>query len=468
MIAKDLLSKRFLLSNMKSVPRLDDVLAHIDSNQDRYLGYVADLVRRPSISAENTGIAECAEYVRQMMQRLGLETKILPTGGNPVVYGECGSPNANRTILFYNHYDVQPTDPADQWLSKPFEPVVRDGKLYGRGTADNKGTFASRIAALESVLAVLGDCPVNVKFLVEGEEEIGSPNLALFAEKNREQLKADAIVWEGSSRDPSERPAITLGFKGMLSVELRDTGPKADQHSSKAPIIPNPAWRLVWALASMKSADERIQVEGFSDKIRPPSKEMQDLLHRVPFDLQKELDLVGLERLAGSEDPVEIKKRLFFEPTMTINGVNAGYLGRGVKTIVPGAASAKIDIRLVPDQDPDDILRKIQNHLKRHGFGDIEVKALARMCPCRTDPETPIARTAVKTAREVYGLEPIVYPNHIASGAMYVATEILRKPAISIGAAYYGSAMHSPNEHIRVGDFILAIKHIAAILLSRF
>jgi acetylornithine deacetylase/succinyl-diaminopimelate desuccinylase-like protein len=445
---------------------INDVLQYIDLNSDRYLEYVKNLVRRPSVSAQNVGISDCAEYVLQLMEQVGLKARIFATKGNPIVYGESLLSKGKRTILFYNHYDVQPPEPLDQWISKPFEPEVREGKLFGRGAADNKGTFASRISAFESILKRNTECPLNVKFLVEGEEEIGSPNLASFAQTHRDLLEADAVVWEGSDRDISERPTVTLGYKGMLCAELSVMGPTTDQHSSKAPILRNPAWRLVWALNSLKSSDEKVLIDEFYDEIRPPTDDMQALLETIPFDSRKEKELAGVKRLAGSEEPKDALTALYFEPTLNINGLQSGYMGKGVKTILPFAASAKIDIRLVPDQDPDIILGKLEAHLRQHGFDDVTVETSGKTYPCRARADTQIAKVAAQTARQVYGLDPIVYPNDVGSAAMYVAVNILRKPAISIGSAYYGSGMHSPNEHIRIKDFLLAIKHVASILLT--
>jgi acetylornithine deacetylase/succinyl-diaminopimelate desuccinylase-like protein len=444
----------------------EEVFGYIEKNRDAHLGYVKELVNQPSISTQNIGITECAEKVRQMMDRVGLKAKLLPTRGNPVVFGEYRSPRAKQTILFYNHYDVQPPEPLEQWVSEPFKPEIREGKLFGRGTSDNKGTLASRIAAFESILKVTGECPVNVKFIVEGEEEIGSPNLESFAASHKEKLSADAIIWEGSDRHPSERPTITLGNKGMLYLELRTKGPKTDQHSSRASMLPNPAWTMVWALSTMKSPDGKATIDGYYDNIRKQSKISESLLDMIPLELEKEKALAGISHLIGEEDPSKMKRALFLEPTITINGLSSGYSSKGMKTIVPAQALAKIDIRLVPDQDPDEIFGKVKDHLKKLGFDEVEVKQVAKMRPSRTDPETLIVKVTIEQAKRIYGIDPIVYTNSMGSGAMYVAVNTLKTPVVAVGAAYYGSGMHSPNEHIRVDDYLLATKLIVAILIN--
>ena len=225
--------------------QIQDIAARIDKNQAKYIEYVKELVSQPSISTQNIGIVECAEKVRETMERVGLKAKLLKTRGNPVVFGEYRNPKAKNTILFYNHYDVQPPEPLDQWKSPPFKPEVREDKLFGRGSSDNKGTFASRIAAVNAIFETLNECPVNLKFMVEGEEEIGSPNLASFAEENKQLLKSDAIIWEGSDRHPSGRPTITLGNKGIVYLDFHAKGPKVDQHSSRAPLLPNPSGGMI-------------------------------------------------------------------------------------------------------------------------------------------------------------------------------------------------------------------------------
>ncbi len=444
---------------------LHDVLPHIDTNGSRYLGYLKELVHQPSISTENTGVKRCADLVREMMDQIGLTTRIFQTKGNPIVYGAYRSPTPCGTILFYNHYDVQHPGPLNEWASGPFEPEIRDGKIYGRGTADNKGTFASRIAALHSILTVIGECPVNIKFIVEGEEEIGSPNLAPFVTEQRQLLEADSVIWEGSERDTSERPTIELGNKGMLCVDLHATGARSDAHSGKAPLLCNPAWRIVWALASIKLSDGKIRIDGFYDDIRRPTQLMERLLEILPFDVQREKLLAGIEQIPLDENPENIKKRLFFDPTCNIDSIRSGYEGEGPKTIVPSKAFSKIDMRLVPDQDPEDILHKLQVHLTKFGFDDIEIRPLMKFYPARTDPESGIVRLTIETAKSVYGIDPVVYPNSIASGAMYVPVKIMKKPTVQIGAGYYGSNIHAPNENIRVQDFLLAIKHVVSILL---
>ncbi|HDI73610.1 MAG TPA: M20/M25/M40 family metallo-hydrolase, partial [Candidatus Korarchaeota archaeon] len=257
----------------------------IEGELDRFIRQLMTLVRQPSVAATGEGLEECAELLVDIMKKNGIQARVLPVkGGPPAVYGEIRAKSSGApTILFYNHYDVQPPDPLDEWKYPPFDPHIVDGKIYGRGTSDNKGNIISRIHAVWAFLSAIGEVPVNVKFFVEGEEEIGSPHLAPFVEEHKELLKADCGIWEFGGVDHEGRPNIWLGLKGILYVELRVRGTAADTHSSRAPIIPNAAWRLVWALNTLKSEDERVLVEGFYDDVIKPTQRELELIERIPY-----------------------------------------------------------------------------------------------------------------------------------------------------------------------------------------
>ncbi len=265
--------------------------------------------------------------------------------------------------MFYNHYDVQPPEPLELWDSPPFAAEIRDGHLYARGVADNKGNLVARLAAVEAWLAVRGELPLNVVFVAEGEEEIGSPNLGPFAEENIPKLRPDGCIWEAGYKDTKDRLEITLGAKGILAVDLRVRTLGRDLHSANAAVFRSPAWRLIWALDSLKGPDERILIPGFYDDVRPPDDRDRALLAAWDFDEAGQLAEFGADQYVLGLSGEALKEKYLFQPTCNVCGFHTGYGGPGVKTVLPAEALAKLDFRLVPDQDPWDILEKLRAHL---------------------------------------------------------------------------------------------------------
>ncbi len=444
-------------------PKIAD---YIEVNVERAIGELTELCRQPSVAAQGLGMAECAELVRNLLERRGIRATLMPTGGYPVVYG-FGQGRTQKTLIFYNHYDVQPPEPLELWESPPFEPQVRDGKFYARGAADDKGHIISRLFALDAVLAACGELPCNIKFVIEGEEEIGSPNLEEFIKANAETLAGDACIWEFGGVNFEGRPEIYLGMRGICYVELRVRTARVDAHSGLGgSIFPNAAWRLVWALSTLKDPDEQIKIPGFYDAVKPPTERDLELLAGLPDESEQIKATYGLKGFLRGLSGVELRRAAVFEPTCTICGLSSGYQGPGTKTVLPAEAMAKVDFRLVPEQDPFDIFEKLKAHLKAQGFDDIEVELLSAEHPARVDPDDPFVRLTVEAAREVYGKEPAVHPLIGGSGPMYPFVAYLKVPVGVAGVSYPGDRVHAPNEHIRLEDFILGTKHTARILLG--
>ncbi len=441
------------------------VFDYIDAHMDEFAGDLARLCRQPSISAQQVGIQEMAALCAQMMGECGLNARLVPVaGGAPIVFGECRG-RSPTTLLCYNHYDVQPPEPLEEWETPPFEPVVRDGKLYGRGTVDNKGAMYSRLAAIKAYRAVYGELPISVKLLLEGEEEIGSPHLPEVVADHCDLLKADACIWPGQvGRDHT--PQITLGLKGMLYVELEVRGANADVHSANGTSIVNPAWRLVWALSTIKDIDERVLIDGFYEHMRPPTQAEIEAVRRIPDDDDKTRQELGIPGFLLGVSGFERRMRDLLSPSCTICGMWGGYTGMGSKTVLPCVARAKVDFRLVPDMDPADIQAKLRRHLDRHGFQDVTITPRTNngRRPWRTPLDDPFVETVVNAARLAYGLEPEVLPSMNGSGAMHLVGEALHIPIASAGVRYPGSQIHAPNEHVRLEDLALGIKHVAAIM----
>jgi acetylornithine deacetylase/succinyl-diaminopimelate desuccinylase-like protein len=445
---------------------MKDVFDHIERNSDDYLAELQRLVRQPSIAAQGIGIEECARLVAAMLEEAGARAQVLRLeGAAPLVCGEIPG-RSQKTLLIYEHYDVQPPEPLDEWLSDPFDPQIRDGKLYGRGTADTKGNLAARLSAIRALRDVRGGIPVTVKFLVEGEEEVGSVNLHRYAHHYPEVFRADGCLWESGSKDHKEIPNLYLGVKGICYVELEARAANRDLHSSLATIVPNPAWRLVWALATLKDKQENVLIDGFYDDVAGPTPDELEELRRIAAqrDDQALLRDLELDHYLQGLSGLELLKRHLYQPTCTICGLVSGYTGEGSKTVLPKVARAKIDFRLVPNQRADDVLAKLRSHLSRHAFADVEVTELGLENPAKTPMNSEIARVAAAAAREVYGRDPIVYPLMAATGPMDVVCARFGTPAVGAGIGYPGTNVHAPNENIRIRDYVEGIKHIALIL----
>jgi acetylornithine deacetylase/succinyl-diaminopimelate desuccinylase-like protein len=444
---------------------MEDVFRHIEEHQQEAIDDLVRLCRLPSVSAEGKAIEETAKLLGEMLEGLGFRTQILPkAGGHPMVYGELAGASAQKTLLFYNHYDVQPAEPLDLWSSPPFEPGVREGKLYARGACDNKGNIAARLAVIRAFQAVRGQVPLSLKFCVEGDEEIGSPGIEPFVEQQRQLLAADACLWEGGGVNWRGRPQVTLGVKGLLYLELEARGANRDAHSSYATVLPNPAWRLTWALATLKDAQENVLIDGFHQRVRPPTPQETAAVEAMPAEETERARSLGIDGFLKGVRGLDYRLRHLFEPTCNIDGLDSGYQGPGTKTVLPARAVAKIDFRLVPDQDPDDVLNKVRRHLRDQGYGDVEVRRLSAERPARTPIDDPFVGLVCEAAREVYGQEPVLIPSMAGTGPLYPFVKTLGLPTTDVGVGYPEARIHAPDENIRLTDFLRSAKHIAAIM----
>jgi acetylornithine deacetylase/succinyl-diaminopimelate desuccinylase-like protein len=446
---------------------LATTLDYIERNKVRFLQDFRTLLKQPSVSAQGMGVEDCARIVRKQMDAAGIKAKILPVkNGNPVVYGEARSKSSSKSLLLYGHYDVQPVEPLEKWESGPFDAKMSGRRIVSRGAADSKNNVISFIKATESFLKASGDVPLNLKFIVEGEEEIGSPHLPNFVDGNKELLKADSVVCYDGDMAEGGRAKFELGVKGLLYVELHCRKTREDLHSSYAPLAENPAWRLVWAMSTIKSPADRILINGWYDDVVSFSREQSRLLKKIPFNgsgLLKEWGVKGFLQAKTNRDAF---KRYMTEPTCTICGFKTGYIGEGSKTVLPGSAMLKIDFRLVNNMNPRKQLKLLKEHLRSHGFDDIQVKALGLVEPSTTKPSAPIARAAEKAGRMVYGKTPVVMPRNPASGPDYLFTKHLEMDSIWTGSgppsAY--SHAHAPNEWTTVENFVNGTKYIATIM----
>lgn len=442
---------------------MQDVYSFIEQNREMYIRWLQELCRQPSVAAQNRGMKETAKMVEQFISQIGGESRQLETSGFPVVYGEF-SGESEKILSFYNHYDVQPEDPLDLWESPPFGAEIRDGRIYARGVADNKGNLMARLAAVHAYKQVRGKLPARIKFIVEGEEEIGSVHLEEFVEKYRDDIQSDGCIWEFGYKNADGRPQVSLGVKGMCYVELVCRGANTDLHSANAAIIENPAWRLLWALNTLKTPDEKIQIKGFYDKVATLNEDDVAMLEQMIYNEESTLEKLGLKSFLLDLSGTSLKEKLIFQPTCTVCGIISGYTGTGSKTVLPAEARVKLDFRLVPDQDPHEIFSLLRAHLDEHGFSDIEMEGFTLEHPARTPLDNPLTRAVVNTVKDIYGMEPTIMPMSPGTGPMYILCQNLGIPAVSVGVGNFASNNHAPNENVIIEDYIQGIKHMAAIL----
>src|SRR5205807_1890642 len=374
--------------NSQLTPGLNDIFAYIDEHAEMFLQRLIEYLRRPSISAYGEGIGEVADYIAGVMRQMGLAVRVMPTDGWPMVFGEYHARPAAPTVLLYGHYDVQPPDPLDEWISPPFEPTIRNGRLYARGVGDNKGQHFAQLLALESLLACRGTLPCNVKVLLEGEEEVGSPHMPEFIRAHRDELQADLVIVSDGPVHENGQSTISFGVRGVLDIELRARGANRDLHSGNwGGIVPNPLWTLVHLLATMKNERGEITIDGFYDNVQPLTALEQEALAKLPINvdaIKQSLDLQQLDQPHYRG----FAERLSAWPTLTINGLHGGYGGMGSKTVLPHEAFAKCDIRLVEAQTADEILAKVHAHVHHHA-PDVKIIHQGAMDPSKTPLDSP-------------------------------------------------------------------------------
>lgn len=450
---------------------MEKLHSFLEENRTTHLDMAFRLMAQKSISPTGEGIAECAALLRTMMEEAGIRTEVLPTPGHPLIYGEVDA-GADYTVLIYGHYDVQPPEPLEQWLSPPFEPTIRDGRIYCRGAGDNKGQLMASLLAVRAYLKTGTPLPVNVKFCFEGEEESSSAHLAWAVETYKEKLACDLVYTADGPQHDTGAPTVLLGVRGILYVQVDCEGADRDHHSgNKGGLVPNPAWYLMQALHQFwGDSPHDVLIPGFYDRVRPVSDFDRDLLDRLPWDPAGTARTLGLpvEMLAG-ETGKDFYARLM-RPTLNICGFTSGYGGPGSKTIIPAKASVKMDMRLVVDQDPDEIyelfvkhLRTVTEPMERAGVR-FSVMRHGDMAPSRTPGDRSDIQAVVRAVRQAYGQEPVVVPAMGGSLPDYVWTRILGVPSVVVPYANPDEDNHAPNENIRLDCFFSGIRCTAEVL----
>lgn len=449
--------------------RFQKVLDYVEAHRDEYIQLLLDLCRQPSLAGTGEGIPEMIQLVQDKMRAYGIEPTLVPTDGNPVIYADIKG-EGGLTFGCYDHYDVQPVEPLDQWLSDPFAAEIRDGVIYARGVADNKDGLATRLCAIDAWLKTYGKLPCNVKLIFEGEEEIGSPNLAPFAEAHPDLIQCDGYVWEGGEKEKGGPCEVTMGVKGLLYVHMKVKTAPRDAHSMYAAIAPNPAWRLVQALASMKDADGHITIDGFYDDIIPPSEEDLKFLESDPFDPEATREYLGVDALINGKTKEELLKSLYFQPTCNICGLTSGFQGDGSKTVLPSDASVKIDFRLVPGMDPKKIFHLVRQHLDKHGFTDVELIWDSGEPAFRSDLSKPFTKAIIAAMEKLYDRPVALKVSSGGTSPMHTFCHQANIPAGMFGASSATANIHAPNEHLACDAFIEMIRINCAVMeeLSKY
>ena len=427
------------------------------------------LIKQPSVSAKNEGIEDCAKLVQKLLKKSGISSEILKLKKNvaPIVYGEVKSKqNPKKTLLFYNHYDVQPAEPFDLWEYPPFSGIRKGNKIFGRGATDDKGELITRIKAVEASLKVTGDVPCNIKFVIEGEEETGSAHIEEYLKKYKKKFSSDGVIWEFGYVDAKNRPIIGLGMKGLLFVELSVKESIRDAHSSLAVLIKNPVWRLIEAISTLRDSKGKILIKDWYKEVTPFSKKDLELIKEEPFDENVFKKEFGIRSFVGNKKGMDAKKALVGNATCNIAGFLSGYTGNGAKTILPGESLVKIDFRLIPKMNPKKQIMRLKNHLKSKGFGDVKIKVYHGEAAARTDSSDPFVSHVKNAADKSFG-KSILNVSNAGTGPMYPFANILKAPCISIGSTYMFSRIHSPNEFARI-DLLKKTTKCMCLIMQNF
>lgn len=449
---------------------MQTVFDHIDRNFDRWLEELLPLCRIPSVSAANTGLYACADLFAAQTRRLGMRTDIIPMAGEgspPLVYASLDSPGAQQTILIYGHLDVQPAEPLDAWSSPPFEPEIRNGRLYGRGTSDNKGQLFAHLKAIEALQQSRYGVPANIRILIDSQEEIGSPLLARFVEIHKSMFAANYCYIADAAAGTDNRPIMYFGNRGSCYVEIAVQTALRDVHSGGfGGPMPNAAWRLVQFLRTLRNDSGAITIDGFYDDVIPPSPVERAAIAALPHDTDRWRNSLGITHEDGPVSEAFFEK-LLLRPTLTICSLLSGNTERKVKTVIPAHASAKLDMRLVKRQSPADILAKLKAHAERHGFDDFVITPFAfQYHPSNTPVDHPMGVVIAQVIRQTFGQEPLLYPNSGGSNPGYILREQLGLPTVMVSYATHDEGSHGPNENLSLDYLLKGIKTSAGVFVG--
>jgi acetylornithine deacetylase/succinyl-diaminopimelate desuccinylase-like protein len=443
----------------------DAVRAEVEARREAFVGLLARMVRQPSISARGEGVREMAALELEVLAQHGWRAEAFDTPGQPVIVAHAGPKRGQAPqVLIYGHYDVQPPEPLALWHSPPFEPTVRDGRMFGRGAGDNKGQHLAHILGAHVLAEVAGDLPVGVTLVLEGEEESSSPHLEAFVAQHRDRLRADVAITSDGPMAPGDVPVVALGVRGILSFELSVQGARFDNHSgNKGNVVPDPTWRLIEVLSALRGPQGRVALPGFYDRVRPVGELEERALAALPFDPPAVADTLGLDEAAvGAWDGATYHRRLMLEPTFTINAIASGEIDQH-KTIVPARARVRCDMRLVADQDPEEVEASLRAFLARR-FPDVAYESHGWMRPSRTPLDHPAAAAVARALTRAHGRPALLQPALGGSLPDAVWTRTLGVPSLIVPYANADERNHAPDENIRLDLFLSGVVATAEIL----
>lgn len=437
----------------------DSIKAYLQENRESNLNELSELLSIPSISAlpdHKEDVQKAAEWMAESLRKIGMENvEIHQTAGHPVVYGDWLKAEGKPTVLIYGHYDVQPVDPLHLWETPPFEPSIRDNKIYARGSSDDKGQTFMHIKALEAILKTTGTLPINFKFCIEGEEEIGSPNLPAFVEEKKDLLAADVIVISDTAMMEAGQPTICYGVRGMCGLQIDVKSANGDLHSGLyGGGVPNSIHAIVELVNSFHSENGVVQVEGFYDKVIPLTDQEREAFQALNFDEEKTRQELGIKELYGEEGYTYLE-RTWVRPTLEINGIYGGFQGDGLKTVIPSEAHAKITCRLVPDQDPDEIAELLQKHIEKHAPSSVEVNVTLfdKGAPYVTPFDHPVIQAAARSYERVYNVPTSFTRGGGSLPIIATLDQTLKAPIVLMGFGLPYENFHAPNEHFHLENF---------------
>jgi acetylornithine deacetylase/succinyl-diaminopimelate desuccinylase-like protein len=439
------------------------LLKIVSHNEQAETALLGKLVNIPTCVSKKHNMKPIVTILTKEFKEKGynVRTFTIEDSDSPVLVAEMNM-GMKKTLMFYNHYDVQPEEPIEEWKTPPYTLTSKEGRLFGRGTKDNKGALVANIYGIQAAIEAGPELRCNIRFIVEGEEEAGSLHLEQFCRQHTDLLKSDGCIWEEAYATPNQRSEIYAGVKGDAYFELHAKGAAVDAHSGNAPIVTNPAWRLVWALSTLKNKNEQILIDGYFDDVVPPRKKDLESLKKYPSDLTKQYkQLYKTDTFLLNREGVELWKELLLRPTCTISGLSAGYEGPGSKTVIGKEAVAKLDLRLVPNQKVDRVQKLLRDHLDKQGFSDIEVRLLTGYEPSRTLTDHPFIELLAQLARDFTGIEPVIFPSHQGSGPAYLFGS--HTPWAICSTPDSKENIHAPNESIRLRDFKYMTAFVGAI-----
>lgn len=444
---------------------MQNIKDYVEQNKQRFLDELFELLRFPSVSADpkyNGDVAKTAEFVAEKLRAAGAENvEVCKTAGHPIVYGEKIIGSDKPTVLVYGHYDVQPPDPLELWNTPPFEPTVRDGKIYARGACDDKGQFYMHVKAFE-LMQETGGLPCNIKFMIEGEEEVGSDNLGLFVAENKERLKADVVLISDTSMISLETPSLETGLRGLSYVEVEVVGPNRDLHSGVyGGAVANPATILAKMIASLHDENNHIAIPGFYDDVLELTEEERTALNKAPFEIEEYKEDLGVNELWGEKGFTTLE-RTGIRPTLEVNGIWGGYIGEGAKTVLPSKANAKISMRLVPNQDSKKITELFKNHFQVLAPDTVKVTVTPHHGgePVVTPTDSPAYQAAAKAIEESFGKKPIPTRGGGSIPIVALFEKELEIKTVLMGFGLDSDNLHSPNEKFDIANYLKGIETI--------